>query len=76
MSKRNKTLGKMNCFAAMSKDSGIVTFFKKEPKQTEDGTFYGDEIIEYPASDFPELSYENSPKQACYNNGTFTIKMK
>ena len=26
----------------MSKDSDIVTFFKKEPKQTEDGTFYGD----------------------------------
>lgn len=66
----------MNCFAAMSKDSGIVTFFKKEPKQTEDGIFYGDEIIEYPASNFPELSYENSPKQACYNNGMFIIKMK
>ncbi len=66
------------CFCAVDKGSVIVTFFKKEPKMTADGIFYGDEMFQYTTADFPQVTFENSPMKAVYDGttGKITIKKK
>lgn len=64
------------CYVAINKNDDVVTFYKKEPKLTQDGIFYGDEMFQYPNSQFPQVTYEKSPMQATYdgNNGNIIIK--
>mgnify|MGYP003295538184 CR=1 FL=1 len=64
------------CYAAIDKDGDVITFYKKKPKLISDGIFDGDEMFQYPSSQFPQITYENSPVQATYNgnNGDIIIK--
>lgn len=64
------------CYAAIDKDGDVITFYKKKPKLIADGIFDGDEMFQYPSSQFSQITYENSPVQATYNgnNGEIIIK--
>ena len=72
---KNTNIG-TKCFCAVDKGSVIVTFFKKEPKMTADGIFYGDEMFQYTISDFPQVTFENSPMKAVYDGSTGKITIK
>lgn len=61
------------CYAAIDKDGDVITFYKKEPKLIADGIFDGDEMFQYPSSQFPQITYENSPVQATYNDNNGEI---
>ena len=76
MSKREKKSPIVKCYCAVDKNSDIVTFYKKSPKMTEEGIFYGDEMFEYTTKDFPFVTFENSPLQASYDGSTGNIKVK
>ena len=75
MSKRpnNKTT---KCFAAVDMNNEVVSFFKKVPSKTNDGEFYGDLMFEYPAINFPKMTYQGSPYTATYNGETGEIVVK
>lgn len=62
-------------FLAKDLNGDCVTFYKKAPKEN-NGVFYGDEIISYPDTQFPDIDYSNSPIKASMKNGQITYKVK
>lgn len=73
MSKRPKS-NILNGYLAKSLNSDIVTFYKKIPKE-DNGMFYGDEILDYPESQFPDIQYSNSPIKASLKEGVIIYKI-
>ena len=61
-------------FLAKDLNGDCVTFYKKAPKEN-DGIFYGDEIISYPESQFPDIQYSNSPIKASLKDGVIIYKI-
>ena len=58
MSKRPKP-SILTGFLAKDLNGDCVTFYKKAPKEN-GGVFYGDEIISYPDTQFPDIDYSNN----------------
>ena len=61
-------------FLAKDLNGDCVTFYKKAPKEN-DGIFYGDEIISYPDTQFPDVDYSNSPIKASLKDGVIIYKI-
>lgn len=73
MSKRPKP-NVLTGFLAKDLNGDCVTFYKKTPKE-HDGVFYGDEIISYPDTRFPDVDYSNSPIKASLKDGVIIYKI-
>ena len=73
MSKRPKP-NILTGFLAKDLNGDIVTFYKKLPKEN-NGMFYGDEILNYPESQFPDIQYSNSPIKAYLKDGVIEYKI-
>ena len=73
MSKRPKP-NVLTGFLAKDLNGDCVTFYKKTPKEN-DGIFYGDEIISYPDTQFPDIDYSNSPIKASLKEGVIIYKI-
>ena len=73
MSKRPKP-NVLTGFLAKDLNGDCVTFYKKAPKEN-DGVFYGDEIISYPDTQFPNVDYSNSPIKASLKDGVIIYKI-
>ena len=73
MSKRPKP-NVLTGFLAKNLNGDCVTFYKKAPKEN-DGVFYGDEIISYPDTQFPDVDYSNSPIKASLKDGIIIYKI-
>ena len=73
MSKRLKP-NILKGYLAKDLNSDIVTFYKKIPKEN-NGIFYGDEIISYPDTQFPDVDYSNSPIKAYLKDGVIEYKI-
>ena len=73
MSKRPKP-NILTGFLAKDLNGDGVTFYKKAPKEN-DGVFYGDEIISYPDTQFPDVDYSNSPIKASLKDGIIIYKI-
>ena len=73
MSKRSKP-NVLTGFLAKDLNGDCVTFYKKAPKEN-DGVFYGDEIISYPDTQFPDIDYSNSPIKASLKDGVIIYKI-
>ena len=73
MSKRPKP-NILTGFLAKDINGDCVTFYKKAPKEN-DGVFYGDEIISYPDTQFPDVDYSNSPIKASLKDGIIIYKI-
>ena len=61
-------------FLAKDLNGDCVTFYKKAPKEN-DGVFYGDEIIRYPDTQFPDVDYSYSPIKASLKDGIIIYKI-
>ena len=73
MSKRPKP-NVLTGFLTKDLNGDCVTFYKKTPKEN-DGVFYGDEIISYPDTQFPDVDYSNSPIKASLKDGVIIYKI-
>lgn len=76
MSKRVNKTSITKCYAAIDSQHEVVTFFKKCPEKGSDGEFYGDDMFEYPAINFPNMTHQGSPYKATYDgsNGKIVVK--
>ena len=43
--------------------------------EEDNGMFYGDEILDYPESQFPDIQYSNSPIKAYLKDGVIIYKI-